>query len=73
MSHCPFQPPPPPDPAAIACRRCRARLGVSRGGCVDLGAVRVAHRVVLTCAGCGAKRAWRPGGQSFPARPDAVG
>ena len=56
--------PTPPDAAPLACRRCSAKLGVSRGTHVELGAVRVCQRVVLTCAACGLKRAWRPDGNA---------
>ena len=60
-------------PTLILCRRCAAPLGVSRGGSVELGAVRVAHRVVLTCVGCGLKRSWRPGTAANPARENPAG
>ena len=49
-----------PAAAPLACRRCAAPLGASKGTHVVLGGVRVYQRVVLTCGSCGLKRAWRP-------------
>ena len=65
-----MNPTPAPAPVApIACHRCAARLGASRGSYVELGTARVYQRVVLTCPACGKKRSWRPDAPPRCARP----